>query len=210
MPPIPRTAGAGLLVYAVGTTLGAVASGSPGGDYESSLVSQYIASSHWLVAFGAWYLAALSALGLIVAGAALRRLGGWLGEVLWGLSIAGTATSVVGAFVSGGLVVAMAEGGEAVQTGVPYPVVYTITETGNLLAACAPALLVGVGAILVAVNLPMPGWLRGFTVLAGVCGILAPLYFTFAVFLLWAVVAGIALVRAGSRTPALDAPPVAV
>ncbi len=210
MPPIPRHAGAGLLVYGLGTTFAAAGSGSPGGDYEPSLVADYIASSHWPVAFGLWYVAALSAVGLLVAGAALRALGGWLGDVLWGLAVAGAATSVVGAFVSGGLVVAEAEGGAAVQAGVPHPVVYTITEIGNLLAVCAPALFVGVGAVLLATRLPMPRWLRAFSVFAGVCGVLAPLYFPYPVFLVWVVVVAIAVLRSGARTPALDGSPVPV
>ncbi len=210
MLPISRAAGVGLLVYGLGTTLGAAGTGSPGGDYEASMVRDYVASSHWLAAFGLWYVAALSAIGLVVAGAALRRLGGWLGDVLWGLAVAGTAASVVGAFVSGGLVVAMAEGGEAVQAGVPHPVVYTLTEIGNLLAVCAPALFVGVAAVLLAARVPMPRWLRVFSVVAGVCGVLAPLYFTYPVFLLWTVVVGIALLRSGARTTVPGPAPVAV
>ena len=51
----------------------------------------------------------------------------------------------------------------------------------------------------------LPGWLRAFTAVAGVCGILAPLYFTFFVYLLWTLVCGAALAR--SRTPVASATP---
>ena len=136
-----------------------------------------------------------------------------MGEVLWGLAVAGTATSVVGAFVSGGVDVAMAEGGRTVQTGVPHPAVYLVTEIGNLLAVCSPALLVGVGAILLAARTPMPRWLRAFTGVAGVCGVLAPFFFTLFVFVLWTVVAGspswwlLGVRRRGRPTPARGSGP---
>jgi hypothetical protein len=204
-----RAAGIALMVYGVGTLVGGMGAGAPGGDYEDSLVTSYIRQGHWVPAFALWYLCALSALALLVVGSRLRRTGDWLGDVLWGLAVAGTSVSIVGAFVSGGLEVAMAEGGHAVQTGVPHPVVYTITEIGNLLAVCGPALTVGVGAVLVAVRAAMPrGW-RIVTVLAGVCGILAPLFFTLFVFVLWTVAAGIAMSVAAGRAARASAEPAA-
>jgi hypothetical protein len=207
MSTIPRSAGVGLMVYGLGTFVAFAASGSPGGGYDASLVPDYIASSHWVAAWALWYVSALCAVGLLVTGAGLRRSGGGLlGEVLWGLAVAGTATSVVGAFVSGGVEVAMAEGGGAVQTGVPHPVVYTITEIGNLLAVCSPALFVGVGAVMLASRTAMPRWLRWFTGFAGVCGVLAPFFFTLFVFVLWTVVAGVAVLVAAARATERTAP----
>ena len=44
---IPRSAGIGLLVYAVGTTAGFVGAGGPGGDYESAIVAGYVDPSHY-------------------------------------------------------------------------------------------------------------------------------------------------------------------
>jgi hypothetical protein len=206
MSSIPRSAGIGLMVYGLGTFVAFAASGSPGGDYETTLVPDYIASSHWVAAWTLWYAGALCAIGLLVAGAALRPVGGLLGEVVWGLAVAGTATSVVGAFVSGGVDVAMAEGGRTVRAGVPHPVIYTITEIGNLLAVCSPALLVGVGALLLARRTPMPRWLRALTYVAGVCGVLAPFFFTLFVFVLWTVVAGVAVLVAAARAEGRTAP----
>jgi hypothetical protein len=197
----PKSAGIGLLVYGVGVTAAFIAVGSPGGDYEESAVRTFVSSGHWPAAFALSYLAAFAALGLVVFGNALRpSLGYPLGDLVWGLAVAGTATSVVGAFVTGGLDVAMAEGGHTVQTGVPHPVVYTITEIGNLLAVCGPAFFVGVIALVLAARAPWPMWLRAFSAVAGLCGILAPLFFTYFVFAIWTVVAGVALVRSGSRS----------
>jgi hypothetical protein len=122
-----------------------------------------------------------------------------VGETAWALSVAGATTSVVGAFVGGGLVVALAEGGTAVQQGVPHPVVYTLSEIGNLLSLCGPAFFTGVVAILLAVRAGLPRWLGAFSVVAGLCGILLPFYFTIPVYLVWALVFGCRLISRGSR-----------
>jgi hypothetical protein len=196
---IPRSAGIGLLVYAVGTTVGFAGAGGPGGDYEPDVVAGYVDPSHYATSIGFWYLGALAALGLLVFGHGLRRLGGVVGETAWGLSVAGAAISVVGAFVGGGLVTALAEGGDAVRQGVPHPVVYTISEIGNLLALCGPGFFTGVVAILLAARAALPRWLAVFSVIAGICGILLPFYFTIPVYLVWALVFGGRLVRRGTR-----------
>ena len=200
-----RTAGAGLLVYGVGVTAGFAASGSPGGDYEPGLVPSYIASGHWVTAFAMAYLIALAALGLVAFGQGLRGLPR-VGETVWGLAVAGTACCVTGAFVVGGLEVAMAEGGRSVQSGVPHPVIYTITEIGNLLSICAPAFCVGVIALVLARRTALPPWLRAFSVVAGICGILAPLFFTYFVFVLWTITMGVSLLMARDSAARLPEP----
>jgi len=194
---LDRTGGIGLVVYGLGTTVAFSVLGAPGGDYEDALVPSYIAQSHWVAAFAIAYLGAISALGLLLFGNALRRSLARSGELVWGLSIAAVAVSVVGWFVDGGLEVAMAEGGHSVQAGVPHPVVYVFTEIGNLLAVCAPAFFVGVAAIVLAASAHLPGWLRVFSVVAGVCGILAPGFFTLFLFVLWTLVFGVSLIRSG-------------
>jgi hypothetical protein len=191
---IPRSAGIGLLVYAVGTTAGFVGAGGPGGDFESAMVAGYVDPSHYARSLAFWYLGALAALGLLAFGHGLRRLGGAVGETAWALSIAAVAISVVGAFVGGGLVVALAEGGAVVQQGLPLPVVYTISEIGNLLSLCGPAFFIGVLAFVLAVRAALPRWLSAFSFLAGLCGILLPFYFVIPVYLLWALTFGVRLV----------------
>ena len=195
----PRSAGIGLLVYAIGTTAGFVGAAGPGGNYEGSNVASYVDPSHYATSLVFWYVGALSALGLLAFGHGLRRLGGAVGDTAWALSIAAVATRVAGAFVGGGLVVALAEGGTAVQQGVPHPVVYTISEIGNLLSLCGPAFFVGVLAIVLAARAGLPRWLAAFSVLAGICGILLPGYFTIPVYLLWTLVFGGRLVAKGAR-----------
>jgi hypothetical protein len=195
---IPRSAGLGLAAYGLGSAAAFMSSGAPGGDYSDSTVANYVSFGHFWFAAGLWYLSALAALGLLVVANGLRAQPG-VGHLLAGLTTVGAAVSVVGAFVSGGLAVAMAEGGDTVRHGVPHPVVYTLTEIGNLLAVCAPALCVGVAAVAMAARVELSRWLRAFSIVAGICGVLAPFFFTYFVFLLWTVVAGATL--AGGRVP---------
>jgi hypothetical protein len=204
---LPRSAGLGLLVYGVGTAVAFLFAGAPGGDYRPSMVRDYLDSGHWLTAFVLWYVGALCAFGLVVAGASVRRSERH-GEVLWGLGVAAAAPSIVGAFVAGGVDVAVAEGGDAVRSALSLPMVYMLSEIGILLAVCAPALCVGVAALVLAARSTMPRWLQLFSVVGGICGILAPLFLTYFVFTLWTVVAGITAVVAGRRASAVEEPEV--
>jgi hypothetical protein len=196
---IPRSAGIGLLVYTVGTTAAFIGAGGPGGDYKSATISGYIDPSHYPTSLSFWYLGALSALGLLAFGYGLRRLDEPTGETAWAMSIAAMTTSVVGAFVGGGLVVALAEGGPAVRQGMPLAVVYTLSEIGNLLSLCGPAFFVGVLAIVLAARAQLPRWLGVLSALGGLCGILLPFYFTIPLYLLWTVTFGVWLIARASR-----------
>jgi len=191
---VRRSVGIGMLIYGIGTLVGFASSGSPGGDYTDAMVSHYIGSGHLVVAWGFWYLVALSGLGLLVAAPGLRELRS-IGGFIAGLATAGAALAVTGAFISGGVAVAVAEGGHDVRAGVTLPVFYTLTEIGNLIAVCAPALCMGVAALVLAARGPLPTWLRVVSAVAGVCGILAPLFFTYFLYALWTVIIGITWTR---------------
>ena len=97
---IPRSAGIGLLVYAVGTTVGFAGAGGPGGDYESAMVAGYVEPSHYATSIGFWYLGALAALGLLAFGHGLRRLGGAVGGG-GGCGVMGGGGAGIGFRVSG-------------------------------------------------------------------------------------------------------------
>ncbi|WP_370615254.1 hypothetical protein [Mumia sp. Pv 4-285] len=203
---IPRTAGLGLLVFLAGIIVWSFA-GTMGGNFHESEVQAFVEGRHRNLDFALYTVGALTSMGLIVFGWAVRdrvdRVGGWV----WGLSVAGVATAVSGLCVLGGFQVAMAEGGAQAQE-IPLSVAYTIGTIGHLFAGPAPALFVGTIALLLAAKAEMPGWMRVFTVLAGVCAITAALYFTAAVYLLWLLVFGIWVVahrrpsarRSGDRT----------
>lgn len=191
-------AGYGLLTTAAFSTAGA-----PGGDYTDQLVTNFLAGSHRFAELAICYLGVAGALCLLWFGLRARHLWEGAGESLRALAVAGASVSVVGWFLIGGVLVSMAEGGPQVQAGVAHPAIYVLTETGNLLAICAPALFMGVAAFVLARRTPMPAWLRVFAVVAGVCGILAPLFFTYFVFVLWTLVFGGWVALAGRR---LEAP----
>ena len=207
MTTIPRRAGGALLVYGLGVTAAFFALGAPGGDYDASDIASYVARGHWPAAFALAYLSALCSLGLMVFGQSMRRsLDETVGDLIWGLCLAGTAVSVVGSFLVAGIDVSMAEGGTQVQTGVSQPVIYTLSEVGNLVAVCGPAFFAGVVAIVLAVVGRFPAWWRVFAVVAGLCGILAPFFFTYFVFVLWTIVTGVVLLARRTPAPAAAAP----
>lgn len=189
-----RTAGAALLLYGVATFVANALIDAPGGQYEPGGVVNYVDSGHFPVAFAAAYLGCLGALAVLPFVLGIRDELGPFSDLAWGLGVAAATTGVIGWFVSAGVDVAMAEGGSTVPAGVPHPVVYTITEIGNLLSWCAPALFLGVVAILLSRAPTLPRWLRIFSAVAGVCGILAPFFFTFFLYLLWTLVFGTTLV----------------
>lgn len=207
-PIIPRSAGVGLLIYAVGTFAAFMSAGAPGGDYDDARVAAYIDPSHAPIAFALWYVAALSALALVLFGAGVRRLP-TVGGSLSALVTIGAALSVTGAWLAGGVDVGMVEGGEAIRSGTPHAVVYLLTEIGNVMAVCGPALCVGVVAIVLAVRHGLPMWLRVFSVIGGISGILAPFFFTYFVYLLWALAMGIALIAARRTARTAVAEPAA-
>ena len=99
------------MTYGLATTVAFMAIGSPGGDDEGGIVRDYVASGHWVAAWALAYVGAFGALGLLVFGSRLRTTLAAAGDLLWGLAVAATATSVVGWFVDGGVVVSLAEGG---------------------------------------------------------------------------------------------------
>ncbi len=188
-----RTTGAALLLYGVATFAATVLSKAPGGDYEPASVAGYIDSGHFPVAFAAAYLGCLGAVAALVFALGIREQLGRYADLGWGLGVAAATTGVVGWFISAGVDVAMAEGGTTVPAGVPHPVVYTLTEIGNLVSWCAPALFVGLIGLVLSRVTTLPRWLRVFSAVAGVCGILAPFFFTFFLYLLWALTLGAVL-----------------
>jgi hypothetical protein len=193
-----RAAGLGLLAYGIGTVVSAMGAGSPGGDYSDSQVAAYISSGHRITAFVLAYLGLFAALGLLAFGAGMREALGRAGRTVWGLSVAGTAAAAVGWSMVGGVAVAAAEGGSAVA-GVPHPVIYLLTQVGNGIALCASALMVGVAALVLASRAGVSTHLRVLTAVAGVCGIVSPLFFPLFVFWLWTIGFGIYVAAAPSR-----------
>ncbi|HET8604370.1 MAG TPA: hypothetical protein VFM09_10605 [Marmoricola sp.] len=189
MQPIRRSAGIGLLAYVAGLVV-TFASAGPGGAYEPLKVASFVSAGNRPLAFATAYVGWFSALGLLAFTAGLRPRLRRHGDAFWALGIIATTCAVVGWVLSRGITVAFAEGGRTVQQGVSGPVVYTLSEIANLAAVCAPAFCLGAMAWQLASDAGLPRWLRVFSRVAGVCGILAAFYFPLPVYLLWLLVLG--------------------
>src|SRR4051812_43812958 len=97
-----RTAGAALLLYGVATFVANTLMMAPGGDYESKVVTSFIDTGHYPVAFAAAYLGCLGAVVLIPFVVALRsELAPPSGDLVWSLGVAAATTGVIGWFISG-------------------------------------------------------------------------------------------------------------
>jgi hypothetical protein len=206
MHPSKRAAGFGLVAYGIGTAGAFMSIGSPGGDYSDRMVADFVAPGHEAAAFVLAYVGAFAALGFLVFARWARTLLPSGGDLFWALTTAGVTSGVVGWFLVGGVAVAFAEGGGL--AGVPHPVVYLLTEISNLVAVCASAFLVGVAALVLAATAPLPRWLRVLTAIAGVCGILGPVFFPIFLFWIWTLVAGVWVLASQHRL--VPAPAAAV
>lgn len=194
-----RTAGLGLLIFGVGTLTAMITAKVPGGAYEPDKVSAYIAQGHALQSFLIGYVGVAAALALLAFGHGIRHELPRFGETVWALSVIGAATSITGWFLGIGVVVSTTEGGPQITAGIPLPVAHTIGEIAGLLGGCAPALCVGVVAVMLWSS-TFPMWLRACSVIAGACGILAPLYLTMFAFVLWTLIAGAWMTATANRT----------
>jgi hypothetical protein len=196
-----RTAGLGLLAYAIGTPVAFMGIGAPGGNYDESMVTTYISSGHRATAVVLAYLGAFAALGLLPFAARMRSELRSGGDLFWGLSIAGVAASVIGWALAGGIPVVFAEGGAPVA-GMSHDVVYALGSLSMLVAVPASAFLVGSAALVLAARGPLPGAIRVVTVVGGVAGLVAAFFFPVFLFWLSAIVLGGWTLASGARDTA--------
>jgi hypothetical protein len=205
-----RSAGIGLAGYGLLTLVAMFGVGVPGGSYEPDKVSAFLSADHFPAAAAFGYVGVLASFGLLVFARGVRSLAGSSADVVWGLGIAATAAGVVGAVASAGIAVAAAESGSPVRDGVPLPVVQMLGEVTGLVFACVPALFAGVIALVLARRSVLPTWMRVLSGVAGVCGVLAPAFFTLFLFVLWSLVLGGWLAVNGQRLPSADPVPALV
>lgn len=204
-----RSAGLAALAFTVATFAATELTGTPGGNYEPSQVASYISSGHHAPAFVGGYLGLAGALALVVFMATVRRqlptTARAAGDVIWGFGVAAAATAVVGWSMAAGIPVAYAEGGQAGHhVVVPSATLYVLGEIAALTSFAVPAILAGAALLVIAARLDtLPTWLRRTTYVAGVCGIAAPFYFPYFLFLLWGLVFGVHQLVAG-RVPARE------
>lgn len=194
-----RWAGLALAGYGVATLAAMISMGVPGGDYDAARVVNFLSAEHFWVAVAMAYVGALGALALLPATQGLGDLHPGRRDLIRRLGVVAAATGVGGWFLSAGIPIAATEGGAPIRDGLPLPVAHTLGEMGILLALCAPALSIGIAATLLARARRLPRWLRVLSLVAGLCGVLAPLFFTAFVFLLWTLVMGAWLSLSTSR-----------
>jgi hypothetical protein len=196
-----RTAGLGLLAYAIGTPVAFMGIGAPGGEYDDSMITSYISSGHRAAAIALAYLGAFAALALLPFAARMRSELRSGGDLFWGLSVAGVAASVIGWALAGGIPVVFAEGGRSVA-GMSHDVVYALGSLSMVVAVIASAFLVGSAALVLAARAPLPGAIRVLTVAGGVAGLVAGFFFPVFLFWLSAIVLGGWTLASGSRNTA--------
>jgi hypothetical protein len=196
-----RTAGLGLLAYAIGAPVAFLGVGAPGGDYDDNMVSTYISSGHRVTAIAMAYLGAFAALALLPFAARMRSELRSGSDLFWGLTVAGVSASVIGWFLVGGIPVVFAEGGAPVA-GLSHDAVYALGSLSILVAVPASAFLVGAAGLVLAARAPLPGAIRAITVVGGVAGLVAAFFFPVFLFWLSAIVLGGWTLVSGSRDTA--------
>lgn len=197
-------AGLGLLTFAGGTFVALQVANAPGGDYDASQVARYVSSGSRVSEFVCGYLGLLAATGLAVFVTRMRPMlvessSRAVGDLFYALGIAASTAAAIGWTVTAGIPVAFAEGGR--HMSIDGPVVYLLSEVGVLLNLATPAMLMGTAILVLARRSggTMPRWLRRFTMVAGVCGIAAPFFFPYFVFLLWGLVTGVWCLASGNE-----------
>jgi hypothetical protein len=200
-------AGVGGIAFGVLTFAAVVLANPPGGGYSASQVADYLAKGHRVGAIVAMYLGWFAVFGLICLLAHLRAAANlapgheWATSIFWGTGLAAAASFAVGWGVVGGQVIAHLEGGSGVT--IPPPTTYLVSEVGVIFIFGAGAALLGIALVVLMLAVRttlLPGWLRWLTVIAGLCGIAGPAFFTFFLLLAWGVLIGIWLIA--SREPA--------
>lgn len=199
-----RGTGLALITYVIATVVAMFGLGAPGGDYTPAQVTDFLSGDRAWIAAAFGYLGIVGALALLPVARGLRDLAGTRGDSVWGLGVAAMGAGTVGWFLTAALAIAAGMGGPAVREAVPLPVVYIVGLASNLVALCAPALLIGVIAWTISRTESLPLWVRLAFGAAGVCGVLAPFYFTYLLYLLILLILGGWLAIGVSRSVAQD------
>jgi hypothetical protein len=196
-------AGVGAIAFSVSTVVAIIAANAPGSNYTASDVSDYLAKGHRIAVIVVMHLALLGVVGLICLLAHLRDTVSVVPEnrnaadIVWGTGIAAAASFALGWAVVGGQVIAHLEGGSGLV--IAPPVTHLIGELGVVFIFGSGAILLGCAMIVAMLSsrTMFPAWLRRLTIVAGVCGIAGLAFFPFFVLMVWGVVMGVWLLRAG-------------
>jgi hypothetical protein len=194
-------AGIGAIAFAVLTFVAVIIEHSPGGNYKTSNVEKFLKHGHRPVIFVATYMVYLGVVGLVFL---LTRLRDSINDptrstAFWTLSVAGIGAWVAGWAVGAAVPVAMGVGGKGVVVA---PTVTYVLALAGYFTFASGAILIGLALLLLVLSRPvLPGWVRWATLVGAAGAILAPAFFPFGLFFIWALVIGIWLLAA-DRSPA--------
>ncbi len=201
-----RAAGFGLLVYGIVTPVAFLNGGAPGPEYSESEVATYISSGNLTSLIALAFLGGLAAFGILVSANRGRHQLRSGGDLLWGLTVAGTAFAVIGWFLLASMGVAFAMGGESLTSVVPLPIVLLLSQMALGFAIAFSSFFLGAAALVLAARSTLPGWLRLASYVGGLGGLLGALFFPLVLFWLWAIAFGLwAVISNASSTQGASA-----
>ena len=198
-------AGVGALAFSVLSLTASILVNNPGGGYDESTVTQYLAPGHFPVVLVGLCLGLLGVVGLLTLLSHLRELIGaggneqQLGNVFWGTGVASAACFAVGWGFIAGQPVAHAEAGTVLV--VAPTVTHLVSETGgSVMIFGSGSMLLGLAlAILFIKPASLPAWLRWLTLIAAIAGFAGLAFFPVVLLLLWGVVIGLWLLMANRK-----------
>ena len=201
-------AGVGALAFSVLSFTASILVNNPGGGYDESTVTQYLAPGHFPVELVGLCLGLLGVVGLLTLLSYLRELMGaggnqqQLGNVFWGTGVASAACFAVGWGFIAGQPVAHAEAGTVLV--VAPTVTHLISETGgSVMIFGSGSMLLGLALVILFIKpATLPAWLRWLTLVAAIAGFAGLAFFPFVLVLLWGVVVGLWLLMANRKEQA--------
>jgi hypothetical protein len=197
------SAGIGGIAFSVLTLVAVIVANTPGGNYSTSQVTDYLASGHRVPVIVVFHLALLGLVGLVALLAHLRdSLPSRAASIVWGIGLTAAACFAIGWGIAVGQVIAHLEGGNAIA--VSPAVTYLISQIGVVFIFGCGAILLGLTLIVLTLNAKalLPGWLRWFTLACGLAGVAGLAFFTFFLFMLWGLASGLWLLSVARRTGA--------
>ena len=195
-------AGVGGILFAGLWFLTAFVSDPPGGSYSASDVANFVAKDHRTAVFVAVALGLLSALGLLLLLAGLRERvsggGSLTATVFWSASILSVTGFAIGWMTVLTVPISRAYGGSSLVVIDPV-LTYTITEIGWVIMFAIGGTFLGVALITSAIGSAQafPTWLRWFTLIVGVIGLVSLAWIPFFALPIWAIIVSLWLIAAG-------------
>jgi hypothetical protein len=187
-----RWPGVGALGFAILWIAGVILASPPGGNYSAKDLQDFTSSGHRTAVGIGMVLSLVGVLGLLILVAHLRRMaagGGRDGAFVWGAGLISVAGFAIGTVLIDLVPMGLANGGRAI----PASVTYMFTQAGFATAWGVGGTFLAVTLLALAVpgTVAVPGWVRWFTVVAGVIGLFSFAFFPFFILVLWALVVGI-------------------